>query len=77
MYEDNLVCIVMSINPVCRKYSCHIDIPKHYLRELCLSGIVELIPLRTYHMVTDVYLGLLNSLFSVSISYEGERLSIR
>jgi hypothetical protein len=26
------------------KYSCHIDIRKHYLRELCLSGIVKLIP---------------------------------
>ena len=46
--------IVMSINPVCHKHSCHIDIRKHYLRELCLSGIVKLIALCTHHMVTDV-----------------------
>ena len=35
VYEDNLAYIVMCINPVCRhKYSRHIDIWKHYLREL-------------------------------------------
>ena len=53
VYENNLACIAMSINPVRRKYSRHIDIRKHYLRELCMSGIVNLIPLRTYHMVAD------------------------
>jgi hypothetical protein len=53
VYEDNLACIAMSINPVCRKYSRHIDIRKHYLRELCLSGVVKLIPFRTHHMVAD------------------------
>ena len=47
------MCIAMSINPVRRKYSRHIDIRKHCLRELCLSGIVKLIPLRTHHMVAD------------------------
>ena len=54
MYENNFAYIAMSItDPVCHKYSCHIDIRKYYLRELCLSGIVKLIPLHTYHMVTD------------------------
>jgi hypothetical protein len=52
VYEDNLACIAMSINPVRRKYSRHIDIRKHYLRELCLSGIVKLIHC-THHMVAD------------------------
>jgi hypothetical protein len=33
--------------------SRHIDIRKHYLRDLCLSGIVKLIPSRTHHMVAD------------------------
>ena len=53
VYEDNLACIAMSIKPVRRKYSLHIDIRKHYLRESCLSGMVKLIPLRTHHMVAD------------------------
>ena len=43
----------MSMNTVRHSYSRHIEIRKHYLRELCLSGIVKLIPLHTYHMVTD------------------------
>ena len=115
VYEDNLACIAMSINPVRRKYSRHIDIREHYLRELCLSGIVKLIPLRTHHMVADALtkslpapglarhrsvmghstfcarilrvisrgwgglsgtLGMINSLFSVSISHAAERFSI-
>jgi hypothetical protein len=53
VYEDNLACITMSINPVRRKYSRHIDIRKHYLRELCLRGLVKLIPLRIQHVVAD------------------------
>ena len=28
LYEDNLACVVMSENPVCRKISRHIDIRK-------------------------------------------------
>jgi hypothetical protein len=42
-----------SIHPVRRKYSRHIDIRKHYLGDLCLSGVVKPIPLRTHHMVAD------------------------
>jgi len=45
--------IATSIDPVRYKYSCHIDIRKPYLRELCLSGRVKPIPLRTHHMVAD------------------------
>ena len=30
VYEDNLDCVVMSVNPVHRKYSHHIDIRRHY-----------------------------------------------
>ena len=32
-------------------YSRHIDIREHYLRELCLSCIVKLIPLRTHQCI--------------------------
>jgi hypothetical protein len=43
----------MSINPVRRKYSRHIDIRQHYVRELALAGLIKLIPLGTYDMVAD------------------------
>jgi hypothetical protein len=41
VYEDNLTCIVVSINPVFRKLSRHIDIRHHYIRELCLGNLVK------------------------------------
>ena len=53
VYEDNLVCIAMSVNPVCRKHSRHIDIRRHYIREWYLGNLVKLVPLRTNLMVTD------------------------
>ena len=43
----------MSINPVRRKYSRHIDIRRHYVRELALAGHIKLIPLGTHDMVAD------------------------
>jgi len=45
VYEDNLVCIDIPVNPVHRKYSTdysrHIDIRRHYIRELCLGNLVK------------------------------------
>ena len=58
VYQDNLACITMSINPVRCKYSRHIDTGRHYIPELGLSGVVnhevKLIPLHTHHMLDDV-----------------------
>ncbi len=51
--EDNLASMAMSVNPVHRKYSRHIDIRRHYIRELCLGNLVKLVPLRTNLMVAD------------------------
>jgi hypothetical protein len=48
VYEDNLACIAVSINPV-----HHIDIRHHYIRELCVGNLVKLVPLRTNLMVAD------------------------
>ncbi len=45
--------ITMSIKTGRHQYSSHIDIRWHYIRELCLSGVVKLIALRTHHMVAD------------------------
>jgi len=53
LYEDNLAAVVMSINPVRRKYSRHIYIRRHYVRELGFAGLVKLIPLGTHDMVAD------------------------
>jgi Reverse transcriptase (RNA-dependent DNA polymerase) len=53
VYEDNLACIAMSTNPVRRKSSRHIDMRVHYCRELYLTGVMKLIPLRTHLMVAD------------------------
>jgi hypothetical protein len=53
LLEDNLAAVAMSINPVRRKYSRHIDIRRHYVRELALAGLIKLIPLGTHDMVAD------------------------
>jgi hypothetical protein len=53
VYEDNLACIAMSVNPVRPKHSRHIDVRRHYIRELCLGNLVKLVPLRTNLMVAD------------------------
>jgi hypothetical protein len=47
------VLIAMSVNLIRRKYSRHIDIRRHYIRELCLGNLVKLAPSRTNHMVAD------------------------
>ena len=48
LFEDNLADVVMSINPVRRKYSRHIDIRRQYVRELALAGLTKLIPLSVH-----------------------------
>ena len=53
LYEDNFACVAMSENPVCRKFSRHIDIRKYYVRELVLNRILKLVLLRTHKMVAD------------------------
>jgi len=53
IYEDNLTCVTMSQNPVCCKFSRHIDIRRYFVRELVKAGLVKLVPLRTHKMVAD------------------------
>ena len=53
LYEDNLAAVTMSTNAVRRKYSRHIDIRRHYVRELALAGVIKLVPLGTHDMVAD------------------------
>jgi len=42
IFEDNLECIAMSENPVRRKFSRHIDIRLHFVRELVKAKISNL-----------------------------------
>jgi len=42
IYEDNLACVAMSENPMCRKFSRHIDIRRYFVRELVKAGFVKL-----------------------------------
>ncbi len=53
VYEDNLACVVMSENPVRRKYSRHIDIRRYFVRDLVARQVLKLVPLRTNLMVAD------------------------
>ncbi len=53
VYKDNLACIAMFVNPVRHKYSHHINIRHHYIRDLCLGNLVQLVPLSTNLMVAD------------------------
>jgi len=52
-YEDNLICVAMSENPVRRKLSHHVDIRRYFVRGLVKAGFVKLIPWRTHKMVAD------------------------
>ena len=51
----------MSENPVCRKFSRHIDIRKYYVRALLLNGFLKLVPLRTHKMVAYTFTRSLSS----------------
>ena len=62
----------MSTNPVRRKYSRHIDICRHYVRELALAGLIMLIPLGTRDMVADA---LTKSLPAPALVRHGEVLT--
>jgi hypothetical protein len=53
IYEDNLACIVMSENPVRRKFSRHIDIRRFFVHDMVSAGVLKLVPLRTHLMVAD------------------------
>jgi len=53
LYEDNSACVAMSENLVRRKFSCHIDIRKYFVRVLVLNGFLKVVPLRTHKMAAD------------------------
>jgi hypothetical protein len=38
----------MSENPVCRKFSRHIDIRHYFVRDMVAARIIKFVPLRTH-----------------------------
>jgi len=53
IYGDNLACVAMSENPLCRRFLHHSDICRYFVLQLVEVGFVKLIPLRTHKMVAD------------------------
>ncbi len=55
IYEDHLACrqsswSAMSVKRVRRKYSRHMDIRRHYMREVCVGGSVKLVARRGFRV---------------------------
>jgi len=55
IYEDHLACrqsywSAMSVKRVRRKYSRHMDIRRHYMREVCVGGSVKVVARRGFRV---------------------------
>ena len=55
IYEDNQGAIALSKNPVSRQRCKHIDIKYHFLREVLISGKIDIVYCQTEHMVADIF----------------------
>jgi transposase InsO family protein len=54
IYEDNQGAIALSKNPVRRQRCKHIDIKYHFLREVLISGKIDIVYCQTEHMLADI-----------------------
>jgi hypothetical protein len=54
IYEDNQGAIALGKNPVSRQRCKHIDIKYHFLREVLISGKIDIVYRQTEHMVADI-----------------------
>jgi hypothetical protein len=54
IYCDNQGTLKSSRNPITSKNSKHYEIPKHYIRENVLTGVVELFYVGTNDQVADI-----------------------
>ena len=52
--EDNQGAIALSKNPVNRQRCKHIDIKYHFLREVLVSGKIDIVYCQSEHMIADV-----------------------
>ena len=55
IYEDNQGAISLSKNPVSRQRCKHIDIKYHFLREVLVSGKIDIVYCPTECMVADIF----------------------
>lgn len=54
VFEDNQGCIGLAKNPVVSQRSKHIDLRKHYIRDLVADGVVVLEAVATQHQLADM-----------------------
>ena len=54
IYEDNQGAIALSKNPVSRQRCKHIDIKYNFLRQVLISGKIDIVYCQTEHMVADI-----------------------
>ena len=64
LYSDNKACIAIAHNPVQHKYTKHIDIKLHFIRELIERKVVNVVYIETAANVADIFTkGLSTKLF--------------
>ena len=64
LYSDNKACIAIANNPVMHKYTKHIDVRLHFIRELLQRDVLEVKYIETQLNVADIFTkGLAKQLF--------------
>eukprot|EP00961_Rhodomonas_salina_P258649 3495212-Rhodomonas_salina.1 len=53
VWEDNTTCIQISLNPVNRKFTRHIDVRHYYVHDLVTDGVMVLVKCAGTHNVAD------------------------
>jgi hypothetical protein len=55
LFSDNKACIAIAHNPVSHKYTKHIDIRMHFVRELITRGVLQVLYVETNNNVADIF----------------------
>ena len=55
LFSDNKACIAIAHNPVSHKYTKHIDIRMHFVRELITRGVLQVLYVETKNNVADIF----------------------
>ena len=55
LYSDNKACIAIANNPVMHKYTKHIDVRLHFIRELLQRDVLKVTYIETKENVADIF----------------------
>lgn len=55
LFSDNKACIAIAHNPVSHKYTKHIDVRLHFVRELITRGFLQVLYVETKRNVADIF----------------------